>query len=170
MPPLCRGVPQRSGLAWGNSVGGSACPVFGDRVSPRRQRQRCRGWHSMIGTPPLADLARCHRATVVPIHACASKSAISGGSLWQWARGGFTLASRPEMRRRQTIYQGCEHYQLAARKSQKCGSGVTGVVALKPWLKSAKCPIGRWKLPRGSHHDNGKSDRRATVRSGISRA
>jgi hypothetical protein len=66
-------------------------------------------------------------------------------AILEWAKGGFKLVTSGESRRRRSICQSCEFLDRKHGHCGKCGCGMTGVVALKPWLKSAKCPLNKWE-------------------------
>ncbi len=53
---------------------------------------------------------------------------------------GMATASDEEIARRRTICFECPHFDSAAEKCRKCGCNV----ALKAWMMSSACPIGRW--------------------------
>ena len=61
-------------------------------------------------------------------------------TLKQWVRAGAPVASRAERKRRQAICYGCDLYDSRQNRCTKCGCST----ALKPWLLTANCPIGKW--------------------------
>jgi hypothetical protein len=54
-----------------------------------------------------------------------------------FARSGFKLAPRAVRRARLAICEGCEHYDLVARRCRKCGCRQSA----KVWVAADKCPL-----------------------------
>ncbi len=53
---------------------------------------------------------------------------------------GLATASDEEIARRRGICEACEFFEPRAEKCRKCGCNV----ALKAWMMSSACPVGRW--------------------------
>lgn len=62
------------------------------------------------------------------------------GSLSAWARAGLPIAPPGERRRRRSICLECPLFDPEQRRCLKCGCSI----AVKPWLRTARCPEGKW--------------------------
>ena len=69
------------------------------------------------------------------------------GSMAEWAKDGFKLARSKQVQSRKAVCEGCDQFDRASKRCRRCGCGVQGVVALKPYLRSAKCPLDKWDKP-----------------------
>lgn len=65
----------------------------------------------------------------------------------EWAKDGFKLARSQQVQARKATCEGCEFFDRVGKRCTQCGCGMTGVVALKPYLRSAKCPKDKWDKP-----------------------
>ena len=64
-----------------------------------------------------------------------------GRAMKRWVRSGLRLSDRDEYRRRRAICETpCELYDAAQKRCKQCGCAA----ALKPWLQSETCPLGKW--------------------------
>ena len=68
------------------------------------------------------------------------------GSLKRWWKSGLAVSTAAEARRRRDICRGtetapqCELFDPAKSRCRKCGCKT----ALKPWLATEVCPLGKW--------------------------
>jgi hypothetical protein len=61
-------------------------------------------------------------------------------SLVAWARDGFALAGSSLARKRRAICAACQFFDRPRDRCTKCGCSM----AVKPYLRAMKCPIGKW--------------------------
>lgn len=61
----------------------------------------------------------------------------------RFAASGFARVGRAEFQRRRAICMGCPSLDRAANRCKECGC----VMALKPWSKAERCPLGKWEAP-----------------------
>lgn len=61
----------------------------------------------------------------------------------RFAASGFARVDQAEYDRRRSICAGCEYFDAASERCRKCGCPL----ATKPWLKSERCPVGKWATP-----------------------
>ncbi len=80
-----------------------------------------------------------HRAPVYPTKWNQAKSLAV--ALWRFARSGFEVSKQWEFRRRHRICAACPRFVAAEDRCTVCGCGLK----IKPWIKAAKCPEGRWE-------------------------
>jgi hypothetical protein len=90
-----------------------------------------------------ADLARQYREGKLPEPTITEMVVGLAHSLSTWADSGYAVTDPQEARTRAETCRSCEHYDAAARMGLgRCG--VCGCTNIKWWLKSEKCPIGKW--------------------------
>lgn len=61
-------------------------------------------------------------------------------SVGAWLRAGAPITPRAERERRRAICRGCPSYDADAGRCSVCGC----FGAVKPWLGTATCPLGKW--------------------------
>jgi hypothetical protein len=66
------------------------------------------------------------------------------GSVDEWRKAGFAIASDDEHARRKSICEGCEMWRPNALggvgRCLECGCA-----GFKLWMESSKCPLGKWE-------------------------
>lgn len=68
-----------------------------------------------------------------------------GSALATWASAGFPVATAEQAAAHGAICAACEKWQPGARLGLgKCTSKKCGCTKLKWWLKTSKCPEGKW--------------------------
>jgi hypothetical protein len=76
-----------------------------------------------LETPKLADMAKSF-----------------SGAISKWAKSGFDTCTEEQYNDRLDICRGCEYWKDGAiGRCMKCGCA-----GLKLWLKTERCPIGKW--------------------------
>jgi hypothetical protein len=70
----------------------------------------------------------------------ATQAANAIGAVARFVASGCAVVGRDEYDRRRAICEGCEHFDHAEDRCRKCGCNL----AVKPWSKAEKCPVGKW--------------------------
>lgn len=65
------------------------------------------------------------------------------GALKTWVKAGAPVADRTERARRRGICEACDKYDKSQSRCLVCGCAT----AIKPFLLTASCPLGKWNLP-----------------------
>ena len=89
------------------------------------------------GNPP-------HASTYPPLATQAVAVLKAAGRVAHAAAHGQPLKVEPgEAERRREICLACEHHDAATERCRKCAC----YLAVKTWLKTEECPLGKWETP-----------------------
>lgn len=68
-----------------------------------------------------------------------------GRAVAKWASAGFPVVEEGDYQARLAACQACSHWDGAARLGLgKCRAPKCGCTRLKLWLRTEKCPMGKW--------------------------
>ncbi len=62
-------------------------------------------------------------------------------TLKTWIKSGAPIADRTERARRRSICEHCPRFDAEMKRCTVCGCSTS----IKPWLRTATCPEGRWE-------------------------
>lgn len=72
-------------------------------------------------------------------------SANFADAIARWSASGFKTATQDEYDSRAQICDGCDRWDAKARLGLgKCSAPGCGCTAMKRWLATEKCPLGKW--------------------------
>jgi len=92
------------------------------------ERHGLPGQTQRIAEPSIADLAS-NFATAIS----------------RWTAAGFSTVTREQYDARAAVCDACEYWDGNARLGLgKCGAPGCGCTAMKRWLSTEKCPLGKW--------------------------
>jgi hypothetical protein len=97
-------------------------------LTPEIHTQLANYYRSALPEPKFSEMSRNFSAAIA-----------------RWAKSGFSVASRTQVKDRQQTCESCRLWDGSARSGWgKCRHTKCGCTMIKWWLASERCPDGKW--------------------------